>query len=132
MAGILGSIAASTGPVVGSGAGPNGNGTSGTAGPTPPSPNHPVKQIPPLGAQPQTAGDLLSATPQQAAANAAGPAIHSNQAINEALMQAFRPVIPDQINSLLGPAIGAIQGHTAPIAFYQPRQAAPIQNKRNS
>ncbi len=68
-----------------------------------------------------------------ATANTQGaPPVHSNQAINEALMQAFRPVVPDQINSLLGPAIGAIQAHTNPIAFYQPRQAAPIATRQSS
>ncbi len=58
------------------------------------------------------------------------PPIHSNPGVNEALMNAFRPVIPDQINSLLGPAIGQIQSQTPPIAYAQPRQAAPI--RRNS
>ncbi len=89
-------------------------------------PAKPMTPIPSVGAgQPQTAGDLLSASPQQAAANAVPP-IHSNPGINEALMNAFRPVIPDQINSLLGPAIGAIQGHTLPISYVQPRPAAAI------
>ncbi len=68
---------------------------------------------------------LAGTTPQQGAAP-----LHSNQAINEALMQAFHPIIPDQVNSLLGPAIGNIQGHANPIAFYQPRQAAQIQLKK--
>ena len=52
--------------------------------------------------------------------------LHSNQGINEALMSAFHPIVPDQVNSLLGPAIGAIQGRVPPIAFYQPRQAAKV------
>ncbi len=56
----------------------------------------------------------------------AAPPIHSNQAINEALMSAFHPIIPDQVNSLLGPAIGALQGRVPPIAFYQPRQAQKV------
>ena len=56
----------------------------------------------------------------------ATPSMHSNNAINEALLNAFRPVVPDQVNSLLGPAMGAIQARTPPIAFYQPRQAAPV------
>ncbi len=99
--------------------------------PTAPPPAKPMTPIPTIGANPQTAGDLLSASPQQAATNAAPP-IHSNPAINEALMNAFRPVIPDQINSLLGPAIGQIQSHTNPIAFYQPRPAAPIATRRSS
>ncbi len=103
-----------------------------TGAPVPSSqPAKPMTPIPSVGTQPQTAGDLLSASPQQAAANAA-PAVHSNPAINEALMNAFRPVIPDQINSLLGPAIGQIQGHTNPIAFYQPRPAPQVATRRSS
>ena len=67
------------------------------------------------------------------APNATGASpLHSNEAVNTALSNAFRPIIPDQINSLLGPAIGAIQGHTNPIAFYQPRQAAPVPITRGS
>jgi hypothetical protein len=65
-------------------------------------------------------------------ASAAPSGMHSNQAINEALMNAFRPVVPDQVNSLLGPAIGQIQAHTNPIAFYQPRQPAPVVTRRSS
>ncbi len=61
-----------------------------------------------------------ASTPQGA------PPLHSNQAVSEALSRAFQPIVPDQINSLLGPAIGNIQGHVNPIAYYQPRQAAPI------
>ncbi len=52
--------------------------------------------------------------------------LHSDPGIDAALMQAFRPVIPDQINSLLGPAIGQIQSRTNPIAFYQPRQPSKV------
>ena len=66
---------------------------------------------------------LAGTTPTQGGAT---PNLHSNQAVNEALMQAFRPVVPDQINSLLGPAIGAIQAHTNPKAFYQPRAAGKV------
>ncbi len=60
-------------------------------------------------------------------AQASGGPLHSNQSIDAALRGAFNPAVPDQINSLLGPAIGALQGRVPPIAFYQPRQAAPIQ-----
>ena len=60
------------------------------------------------------------------------PPLHSDEAVNMALMNAFRPVIPDQINSLLGPAIGHIQGGVLPIAYYQPRPAAQIATKRSS
>ena len=60
------------------------------------------------------------------------PPLHSDEAVNMALMNAFRPVVPDQINSLLGPAIGAIQGRVNPIAFYQPRQAPQISIKRST
>ncbi len=88
--------------------------------------------VPSAGAQPNTLSmnnPLANVTTAQPAA--ASP-VHSNPAINEALMNAFRPVIPDQINSLLGPAIGQIQGHTNPIAFYQPRPAAQIATRRSS
>ncbi len=57
------------------------------------------------------------------------PPIHANEAINAALMNAFRPIVPDQINSLLGPAIGHMQGLTPPISYYQPRQPAPIKKE---
>jgi len=60
------------------------------------------------------------------------PPLHSDEAVNMALMNAFRPVVPDQINSLLGPAIGQIQGRLPPIAYYQPRPAAQIVTKRSS
>lgn len=62
----------------------------------------------------------------------AGPPIHNNEAVNAALMNAFRPIVPDQVNSLLGPAIGQIQGHTLPISYVQPRQAAPVSAVRRS
>ncbi len=71
-----------------------------TAG-VPAPPAKPMTPIPTVGSQPQTAGDLLSASPQQAAANAA-PAAHSNAAVNEALMQAFRPVIhPEKLVKII-------------------------------
>ncbi len=62
----------------------------------------------------------------------AAPAMHANDAINAALTQAFRPIVPDQINSLLGPAMGHLQGQAPPIAYYQPRQAAPIPLKKDN
>ncbi len=56
----------------------------------------------------------------------AAPLMHNDEAVNAALMAAFRPVVPDQINSLLGPAIGSLQGRTPPIAYYQPRQPTQV------
>ncbi len=84
----------------------------------------PATPVPSVGAQPNT---LSMNNPL---ANAMGiqptgaPPLHSNPSVNEALMNAFHPVVPDQINSLLGPAIGQIQGHTLPISYVQPRPAA--------
>lgn len=52
--------------------------------------------------------------------------LHSDAAVNDALMQAFRPVVPEAVNSLLGPAIGQIQARANPLAFYQPRPAGQI------
>lgn len=69
----------------------------------------------------------IANTPQPSA-----PPIHSNPGVNEALMQAFRPIVPDQINSLLGPAIGHIQGQTPPISYFQPRPAAQVAVRRSS
>ena len=96
----------------------------------------PAPQTRPPAPAPATPLNTLSINSPLAGMSAPGasasPPVHSNQAINEALMNAFRPVVPDQINSLLGPAIGAIQGHTNPIAFYQPRQAAPVPITRRS
>ncbi len=89
----------------------------------PPARPAPVPTAPPAGT------NTLSMNSPLAGANAApqtAAPLHSNQAINEALTNAFRPVVPDQINSLLGPAIGAIQAHTPPIAYYQPRQAPQV------
>ena len=57
--------------------------------------------------------------------NAAAP-LHNNVNVNEALSNAFRPIVPEAINSLLGPALGHMQAQTPPIAYYQPRQAAPV------
>ncbi len=89
--------------------------------------------VPSAGAAPLNTLSVNSPLAGMSGVNPQGaPPVHSNQAINEALMNAFRPVVPDQINSLLGPAIGAIQGHTNPIAFYQPRPAAPISTRRSS
>ena len=88
---------------------------------------------PPAGAQPTNTLSMNSPLAGMTAPTAgATPPIHSNQAINEALMSAFRPIVPDQVNSLLGPAIGAIQAHTNPIAFYQPRPAAQVATRRSS
>ncbi len=56
----------------------------------------------------------------------AAPAMHTNEAINAALMSAFHPIVPDQVNSLLGPAIGRLAAAPPPIAYYQPRPTAPI------
>ncbi len=84
---------------------------------------------PPPGGQPSTVSannPLASATGIQPPAN--NNAMHADPGINDALTQAFRPVIPDQINSLLGPAIGQLQGRTPPIAYVQPRQAGPIRS----
>ncbi len=96
-----------------------------TADPPTSQPAKPATPVPSAGAQPNTLSmnnplaNITGAQPQSAAP------VHNNAAINEALMNAFRPVIPDQINSLLGPAIGAIQGHTLPISYVQPRPVAP-------
>ncbi len=93
----------------------------------------PATPVPSAGtAQPNTLSMNNPLANMSAVNPTATPPMHGNQAVNEALMQAFRPVVPDQINSLLGPAIGAIQAHTNPIAFYQPRQAAPVSTVRGS
>ncbi len=106
--------------------------TPSSTGDATPAPQAKPTPVPSAGAQPNTLSmnnPLANATGFQAQST---PPMHNNEAINAALMNAFRPVIPDQINSLLGPAIGQIQGHTNPIAFYQPRQAAPIPVSRRS
>ncbi len=96
----------------------------------PPAGGAPIKheRVPPLpAAAPLNTLSMNSPLAGTAPApQGAAPNLHSNQAVNEALMRAFQPIVPDQINSLLGPAIGNIQGHVNPIAYYQPRQAAPI------
>ena len=107
-----------------------------TGGDAPP-PARPATPVPSAGtAVPAAPLNTLSANSPLAGTSApnggAAPPVHNNEAINAALMQAFRPVIPDQINSLLGPAIGQIQGHSNPIAYYQPRPAAQIATRRSS
>jgi hypothetical protein len=105
-----------------------------TAGDAPAAPQaKPATPVPTVGTQPPNTLSMNSPLAGTALPNGAGaPPIHSNEAINAALSAAFRPIIPDQINSLLGPAIGQIQGHTNPIAFYQPRPAAQIATRRSS
>ncbi len=101
-----------------------------TGGETAPAPTKPAPTPPP--APPQTT--LTQGNPLANASNitpAAAPPMHSNEAINSALMNAFHPIVPDQINSLLGPAMGMIQGHTPPISFYQPRQATPVPGRKS-
>ncbi len=103
-----------------------------TAAPPTSQPAKPPTPVPSAGSQPNT---LSANNPLANATSAQPPAaspVHSNPAINEALMNAFRPVIPDQINSLLGPAIGQIQGHTLPISYVQPRPAAQVMPTRRS
>ena len=98
-----------------------------------PAPTRPVTPVPSAGAQPNTTLSMNNPLAGTAAPNAGGaPPVHNNEAVNAALMQAFRPVVPDQVNSLLGPAIGQIQGHTNPIVYYQPRPAPQIAARRSS
>ncbi len=98
-----------------------------TAGDAPaPAPARPAAAAPAAAAPLNTLSMNSPLAGTTATQGGATPNLHSNQAVNEALMQAFRPVVPDQINSLLGPAIGAIQAHTNPIAFYQPRAAGKV------
>jgi len=103
-----------------------------------PASSPPAKPQTPAPGQPPPAPPQNTLSMNNPLANAMGfqpqnaPSMHSNEAINQALMEAFRPIVPDQINSLLGPAIGAIQGRVAPIAYYQPRPAAQIAVKRSS
>ncbi len=84
----------------------------------------------PPGGQPSTvsANNPLANAMSGVQPPANNNAMHTDPGINDALTQAFRPVIPDQINSLLGPAIGQLQGRTPPIAYVQPRQAGPIRS----
>ena len=93
----------------------------------------PPTPVPTMGTQQPNTLSVNSPLAGMTAPNAgAAPPVHNNEAINAALMQAFRPVVPDQINSLLGPAIGQIQGHTNPIVYYQPRPAPQITARRSS
>lgn len=69
--------------------------------------------------RPTTRADLPAA-PQPAAA----PAMHTNDVINAALTQAFRPIVPDAVNGLIGPVVQQLMG--TPITYYQPRQPAQI------
>ncbi len=106
--------------------------TPASTGDAPPPARTAPPALPPA-TPPVTTTSMNSPLAGMTAPNAtATPPIHSNQAINEALSNAFRPIIPDQINSLLGPAIGQIQGHTNPMAFYQPRPAAQVATRRSS
>ncbi len=77
-------------------------------------------------APPPTTTSMNNPLANTAATPQANTPLHSNQGINEALMAAFHPIVPDQINSLLGPAIGNLQGHIPPIAYYQPRPAQKV------
>ena len=91
----------------------------------PPAQARPVTPPPPPPPAPPNTLSMNNPLAGMAAPNAAAPPpVHNNQAINEALMNAFRPVVPDQTNNLLGLVIGQLQGH--PITYYQPRQAAPV------
>ncbi len=104
--------------------------TGGDAAPAPQARPAPPPLAPP--AQPNTLspGNLLAgATGVQPAST---PPVHSNEAINAALMQAFHPIVPDQINSLLGPAMGHIMGGAPPIAYYQPRPAGQVPTVRST
>ena len=101
--------------------------------PTPAPAARPPTPVPTVGTQQPNTLSVNSPLAGMTAPNAgAAPPVHNNEAINAALMQAFRPVVPDQINSLLGPAIGQIQGHTNPIVYYQPRPAPQITARRSS
>lgn len=73
------------------------------------------------GLKPPTPGVALQGAPQPAAQP---PPMHSDAGINAALMQAFRPIVPEATPSLLGPAIGQLQSRVPPIAYYQPRPVA--------
>ncbi len=84
----------------------------------------PMKTAPPAAPNSLSLNNPLAGATGMQAPNA--PSLHSDAGVNDALMQAFRPVVPDQINSLLGPAIGNLQGRTPPIAYYQPRQPGQI------
>ncbi len=108
---------------------PSGGGDLGVNSPAPSDKQLAQAPAPPPGGQPSTVSmnnPLANAASVQPPANNA--ALHADPGINDALTQAFRPVIPDQINSLLGPAIGQLQGRTPPIAYVQPRQAGPIRS----
>lgn len=109
-------------------AGINGN-------PTPPlNPDAKVAQsAPPSASLPNSAPQGQTTTsmnnPLANIAQAGNPqqgALHSNMDVNTALTNAFRPIVPDQINSLLGPAMGHLQGMVPPIAYYQPRQPQKV------
>lgn len=109
---------------------------SSTAGEPQAPPAIPTKAIPPappLGTPQQTTlsmnNPLANATGIQ---SPTAPPLHSDEAVNMALMQAFHPIVPDQINSLLGPAIGHIQGGVLPMAFYQPRPAPQVSIRKSS
>ncbi len=94
---------------------------AGVNSPPPPAGGTPAQTPPPMTTT-SMGNPLASATMGQPAA----PSLHNNASINEALSNAFRPIVPDQINSLLGPAMGHLQSQAPPIAYYQPRQAAPV------
>ena len=109
--------------------------TPASTGDAPAPPARPVTPVPSVGTAAAPTNTLSMNSPLAGITGTqpnAAPPVHSNAAINEALMNAFRPVIPDQINTLLGPAIGQIQGHTNPIAYYQPRPAAQVATRRSS
>ncbi len=92
----------------------------------------PPSTPPAQGGQPNT----LSAGNPLANAAAVGPQaatpMHNNQNVDAALRAAFQPIVPDQINSLLGPAMGHMQSMAPPIAYYQPRPTVPIPTRGSS
>ena len=59
------------------------------------------------------------------------PPVHTNEAINTALMQAFHPAVPDAVNGLMGPVISQLMGQN-PLTYYQPRPAGQVATRRSS
>ncbi len=106
--------------------------TPASTGDAPP-PQAPARPAPsPIPAQQPTNTLSMNSPLAGMAAPTAGatPPIHSNEAINAALMNAFRPIVPDAVNGLFGNVLAQVAN--SPISYYQPRPAPQIATRRGS